>query len=75
MKKAPGLIMEEAIRQRKKVIFVCGELADSLRFADGKVEVIELRKFFSSIEESIARTKVGLEIAAGTLKDMIFGKV
>jgi glycerate kinase len=71
MKKAPGIIIEESFRQHKNIVLICGELANGVRFPEKIVHVIELRSFFPSLDESIARTREGLQLASDELRNLI----
>ncbi len=72
MNKAPGVIIAEAARQRKKVFVVCGEFDGTIKPEFGETAVFELKKHFSSLEESIQNTEQGLLHASKELAAFLF---
>lgn len=65
MRKGPGIILEHANGKEKKVFLVCGKIEDDARskLADNVI-IIELSKYFNSIEESIKKFKDGIILAS-----------
>ncbi|KUO62971.1 hypothetical protein APF79_14410 [bacterium BRH_c32] len=57
--KAIGIVIDSAIKHDKEIILICG-IAENIESSD-KITVIEMNKFFDSIEDSIANWEIGIE--------------
>ncbi|MFA7288476.1 MAG: glycerate kinase [Melioribacteraceae bacterium] len=57
--KAVGIVIDSASRQNKELVLICG-IAENIVSRE-KLTVIEMSKFFNSIEESIYNWKEGIE--------------
>jgi len=57
--KAVGIIIDSATKQNKEIVLICG-IAENIASSEG-ITVIEMSKFFNSIEGSISNWKEGIE--------------
>jgi glycerate kinase len=57
--KAVGIVIDSAIKHDKEIVLICG-IAENIESND-KITVIEMNKFFNSIEESISNWQIGIE--------------
>lgn len=57
--KAVGIVIESSLKHHKQIVLICG-IAENIESSKG-ITVIEMNKFFNSIEESIANWKIGIE--------------
>ncbi len=65
LNKATGVVLREALRQKKQAVLVAGTINNSVvRKHNGRVIALELRNYFSSEEESIRKFKEGIDLAS-----------
>lgn len=57
--KAVGIVIDSAIKHDKEIVLICG-IAEDIK-SEGKITIIEMNKFFNSIEESILNWEIGIE--------------
>ncbi len=68
MGKGSGILINEALREKKKTFLICGKIDKRIKEElPEEVQIIELKNYFSSIEESITHFEEGIEIASGVI--------
>jgi glycerate kinase len=72
MKKAPGVIVNHFGNTDTKVFVICGSAEEGIKDEiPGNIEVIEMLKHFSTVEDSIKNFKKGIELACEEIKGKI----
>jgi Glycerate kinase len=70
--KATGVVIKEAIRQKKKIVLIAGKADQAVIQKLGyNISIIDLSKHFASEEESILKFKCGLDMAATAITKSI----
>lgn len=62
MEKATGIVIEEALKQKKRVVIISGSSDLHARYKKG-IEIISLMDFYKSKSESVKNYKTGIEKA------------
>ncbi|MEJ2615703.1 MAG: glycerate kinase [Ignavibacteriaceae bacterium] len=72
MEKGTGIIIDEFKDTAKVIFLVCGEINEKVKESlNESVYCIELRKYFSSKEESIRNFKKGIELACNEIRNVL----
>ncbi|MFO7444837.1 MAG: glycerate kinase [Ignavibacteriaceae bacterium] len=72
MNKAPGIIIENFKDSQAQVFVICGIAEENIENKiSGNVKVIEMKKYFSSAEESIKNFTSGLQKACSEIKNFL----
>ncbi len=72
LNKATGVVIQEAVRQKKQVILVAGTIdSPVVKKYNGRLIALELKNYFSSEEESIRKFKRGIDLASAEILRII----
>lgn len=73
--KATGIVIKEAVRQKKKVVLIAGTTDEAaVKNLDRNITIFDLSDHFSTREESILNFRRGLDMAADFITNSLFDK-